>query len=443
MQNTPLPKPFPTWRFAAWTGLVFLAGLGLFYLFMQPQPSDLVLMCELTGATSLASILAAYAAARSGWMNRSPHLGWTLAGGYLLAGLLVFLNVYITARIMFTSTHDLILATILLAFATGIAVAVGFFLAGALTSRIRQMHAAAGRVAEGDLGIRLAISGRDEMAMLARSFNDMVAQLEEAERRQQELDTLRRDLVAWAGHDLRTPLTSIRVIVEALADGLVTEEETRARYLRTAQGEIQSLSRLIDDLFEMAQVDAGGLRLEREPGSLADLISDTLESFSELAKRQSIRLEGAVDPGVGPVVMDSRRIGRVLANLVGNAIRYTPAGGSVSIRAAPASGGVRVEVSDSGMGIAAQDAPYIFQRFYRGEKSRSRASGGAGLGLAIAKGIVEAHGGQIGFTSRPEGGTCFYFELPLGFGEYHLFNSVHARRARWHKPPRFPPPAPR
>lgn len=402
------------WRTAAVIGGVFLVGLGLFYLTMQPQAADLVLMCELTGATSLVSILAVYGAYRSGWINRSPHLGWTLAGGYLLAGLLVFLNVYITARIMFTSTHDLILATVLLVFATGIAVSVGFFLAGAVTSRIRQMHAAAHQVAAGDLGTRLAVSGRDEMAMLAQSFNEMVAQLQEAERQQHELDQLRRDLVAWAGHDLRTPLTSIRVIVEALADGLVTEETTRARYLRTAQGEIQSLSRLIDDLFEMAQVDAGGLRLEREPSSLADLISDTLESFSELAKRQSIRLDGAVAPGIGPVVMDSRRIGRVLANLVNNAIRYTPSGGSVSIQAQPVPGGVRVEVNDSGMGIAAQDAPYIFQRFYRGEKSRSRASGGTGLGLSIAQGIIEAHGGQIGFSSRADGGTSFYFNLPGG-----------------------------
>lgn len=402
------------WRTAAVIGGVFLVGLGLFYLTMQPQAADLVLMCELTGATSLVSILAVYGAYRSGWINRSPHLGWTLAGGYLLAGLLVFLNVYITARIMFTSTHDLILATVLLVFATGIAVSVGFFLAGAVTSRIRQMHAAAHQVAAGDLGTRLAVSGRDEMAMLAQSFNEMVAQLQEAERQQHELDQLRRDLVAWAGHDLRTPLTSIRVIVEALADGLVTEETTRARYLRTAQGEIQSLSRLIDDLFEMAQVDAGGLRLEREPSSLADLISDTLESFSELAKRQSIRLDGAVAPGIGPVVMDSRRIGRVLANLVNNAIRYTPSGGSVSIQAQPVPGGVRVEVNDSGMGIAAQDAPYIFQRFYRGEKSRSRASGGTGLGLSIAQGIIEAHGGQVGFSSRADGGTSFYFNLPGG-----------------------------
>jgi signal transduction histidine kinase len=218
--------------------------------------------------------------------------------------------------------------------------------------------------------------------------------------------------VAWAGHDLRAPLTSIRVILEALADGMVNDEDTRARYLRTAQGEIQSLSHLIDDLFEMAQYDAGGLRLEREPGSIADLISDTLESFSELAKRQSIHLEGAVAAGTGPVLMDSRRVGRVIANLVNNAIRYTPSGGSVTIQAMPVAGGVRVEVSDSGIGIASQDAPYIFQRFYRGEKSRSRASGGAGLGLAIAKGIVEAHGGQIGFSSRPGGGTCFYFNLP-------------------------------
>src|SRR5512140_2508534 len=400
------------WRFAGGILLAFLVGLALFYLSMSPQAEDLALMIELMGATALVSILATFAAYRSGWIARSPHLHWTLVGGYVLAGLLVFLNVYITARMMFTSQHDLVLASILLVFATGIAVSVGLFLAETVTTRIRQMHAAAGQVAAGNLATRLPEVGRDEMAVLAHSFNEMVAQLQETERKQQELELLRRELVAWAGHDLRTPLTSIRAIVEALADGMVSDEDTRLRYLRTAQADIQSLSHLIDDLFEMAQADAGGLQLNLEPGSISDLISDTLERFSAQAQRQGIHLEGS--PGqVDLVRMDMPRIGRVLSNLVGNALRHTPSGGQVTIRAHQEGAYVLVSVQDSGEGISPEDLPHVFERFYRGEKSRSRATGGAGLGLAIARGIVEAHRGTIGIESQVGVGTRVWFKIPV------------------------------
>jgi signal transduction histidine kinase len=184
------------------------------------------------------------------------------------------------------------------------------------------------------------------------------------------------------------------------------------RYLRTAQREIRSLSLLIDDLFELSQLEAGGLEMEVTPNSLSDLISDTIEAFSELAARQEVALEGSAVQGIDPVWMDAQQIGRVLSNLVSNGLRHTPAGGRVTIRAFPVESGVRVEVSDTGKGIDAQDLPFIFERFYRGEKSRSRATGGAGLGLAIAKGIVEAHRGEIGVESQQGKGACFFFILP-------------------------------
>jgi len=242
----------------------------------------------------------------------------------------------------------------------------------------------------------------------------MADQLRTAAQKQQELDHMRRDLIAWVGHDLQTPLASIRAIVEALADGVVDDPETASRYLHTAQRDIRSLSLLIDDLFQMAQLDAGGMPLEREPGSLSDLISDTLESFRELAARQGVRLDGSAEPGVDPVVMDVQRIGRVLNNLVGNALRHTPPGGWVQVCATRSTSGARVEVSDSGEGIAPEDLPHIFDRFYRGEKSRSRRKGGAGLGLAIAQGIVEAHGGTISAASDGPGkGSTFTILIPV------------------------------
>jgi signal transduction histidine kinase len=250
------------------------------------------------------------------------------------------------------------------------------------------------------------------MAQLADTFNLMAEQLEAAARKQQELDRLRRDLIAWIGHDLRTPLTSIRAILEALADGLVEDPETVQRYLRTAQTDVRALSRLIDDLFEMAQMDSGGLQLDRCENAIADLISDTIESFSELALRQAIHLTGNVEPGTDPVVMDAGRVGRVLTNLVGNALRYTPPGGQVEVSAHREPGCLLVQVVDNGEGIRPDEIPYVFDRFYRGEKSRNRATGGTGLGLAIARGIIEAHGGKIGIVSHPGKGTQVTFIIP-------------------------------
>ena len=223
---------------------------------------------------------------------------------------------------------------------------------------------------------------------------------------------MRADLIAWVSHDLQTPLTSIRAIVEALEDGVVDEPAMVKRYLRTAQRDVRSLSVLIDDLFQMAQLDTGGIPLDRAESSLSDLISDTLESFSELALRQGVKLEGSVDANVDPVTMDTQRIGRVLNNLIGNALRHTPTGGHVEIRARRTASGVEVSVSDTGDGIHAEDIPHVFESFYRGDKSRSRTTGGAGLGLAISRGIVQAHGGEITVHSKVGSGSQFIFTLP-------------------------------
>jgi signal transduction histidine kinase len=362
--------------------------------------------------TALLSGAAAFAAYRFGWFAYAPTVRWALLAGHALSSVLTFVNVWLTARLMFASPHDLALATILLIFAGGMAMALGYFLSSAVADRIRQVETAARRVADGDLAVRVPADGPDELASLARAFNRMAAQLQEAARRQQELDHLRADLIAWVGHDLQTPLASIRAIVEALADDVVDDPQTARRYLAAAQRDVRALSLLIDDLFQMAQIDAGGLQLERTPNSLGDLISDTLESFSTPAATQGVRLEGSVAPDVDPVTMDAARIGRVLSNLVANAVRHTPSGGRVGVQAHRAGGRVEVTVSDSGEGIRAEDLPLVFEQFYRGEKSRSRATGGSGLGLAIARGLVQAHGGDISVESRPGEGATFRFTLP-------------------------------
>ena len=240
----------------------------------------------------------------------------------------------------------------------------------------------------------------------------MAERLEAADQKQRDVERLRSDLVAWVGHDLQTPLSSIRAILEALADGMIEDPKAVQRYLKTAQRDVRSLSLLIDDLFQMAQIDAGGLQLDLAANSMGDLISDTLESFSALALRQGIELQGSAAADVDPVLMDAPRIGRVLNNLVGNALRHTPEGGGVTVCALRTPQGVTVSVTDTGEGIREEDIAHIFERFYRGEKSRSRATGGAGLGLAIAQGIVRAHGGDLTVESIPGQHTSFTFWIP-------------------------------
>ena len=399
-------------RLVMGTLLIVLVSLGIFKLLMAPPSGELALMALFLSITAFVSALAGYAAYRFGWINLSPTLRWTLLGGYALASVLTFFNVWFSAQLMFASPHDLLLAIVLLLFAGGIAMILGYFFSTTVTERIQSLKEAAEKIAEGDLETRVPVTGRDELSSLALTFNQMAEQLQAADRKQRELEGLRRDLVAWASHDLQTPLTSMRAILEALADGVVDEPEMVRRYLNTAQKDVMSLSALIDDLFQMSQLDAGGFPLHRANSSLGDLVSDTLESFSELAYRESVRLEGRVEPGVDPVQMDTQAIGRVLNNLIGNALRHTTAGGEIMVHARRTGQGVEVSVRDSGEGIRAEDLPHIFERFYRGEKSRNRGTGGAGLGLAIARGIVRAHGGDIRVESDIGKGTVFTFTIP-------------------------------
>lgn len=393
-----------TLRFILGVTAITLVSLAVFVLVMNPPISDLSKMALFLLITAIISSTIGYAAYRFGWMVKGSTLRWTLLVSYLISSILTFFNVWLTARLMFINQHDLLLAMVLLVFAGGMAMVLGYFLSSTITDRIFVLQNAANHLAEGNLDARVEVSGRDEVAQLSENFNRMAAQLQEAKQ-------MRADLIAWVGHDLQTPLTSIQAILEALSDGVVKDPETVQRYLVNAQREVRSLSILIDDLFQVAKLDAGGLTLSRAPNSLSDLISDTLESFSQVARKHDIRLTGEVEKRIDPVDMDAQYIGRVINNLVSNALRFTPAGGSVTISARREGPHVEVRVRDTGEGIPSQDLPYIFDSFYRGEKSRSRATGGAGLGLAIARGIVLAHGGDIQVESTPGEGTEFFFRI--------------------------------
>ena len=403
MKTTRIKLPL-TLRYALGVTGILLISLVIFVLIMNPPMVDFGLMALFLFITSIVSSVVGYAAYRLGWMAKVSTVRWTLLISYLISSVLTFFNVWLTARLMFASQHDLLLATVLLLFAGGMAMVLGYFLSSAITDRILVLQNAANRLAGGDLDARVEVSGRDEVAKLGENFNRMAAQIQESKQQ-------RADLIAWVSHDLQTPLTSVQAILEALSDGVVEDTDSIQRYLKTAQREVRSLSILIDDLFKVAKMDAGGLKLERAPISLSDLISDTLESFSHLAKSRNIILTGEVERKIDPVDMDARQIGRVLNNLVRNALRYTPSGGKVTLSARRLESKVEVCVRDTGEGIPEEDLPYIFESFYRGEKSRSRATGGAGLGLAIARGIIQAHGGEISVRSALGEGTKFIFTI--------------------------------
>ena len=390
--------------------ILTLSVIG-FYLVFNPPADEVWLITGFLLVTTVISAIAGYAAYRLGWMNRSPNIRTALLGSYALASLLTFINVWLTARLMFADQHDLLLGTVLLIFAGAIAMALGYLLSSSFLDRIQSIDKAARKIAGGNLSSRVPIEGRDELADLAKTFNHMASQLEEAAEQSQELEKLRKELIAWIGHDLQTPLTSISAIIEALADGMVPENETRQRYYETAKKSISTLSNLIDDMFQLAQIDAGGLALNYEFVSLSDLISDCLESYTEIAKHKDIELRGSVSPGIGEVEIDVRLINRVLNNLIDNALHHAQDKGYVEVIASQSVQKITVLVEDNGVGISSADLPHIFDQFYRGSKSQSDGARRTGLGLAISKGIVDAHGGNISVTSQP-GQTQFSFHIP-------------------------------
>jgi len=391
-----------------------LAFVLLALLVMRPPWSDLRLLALSSGVTALLSAGVGYLTHRAGLWRRLGGLSRTIILGYVLAAGLMLLNVWVTARLMFINKHDLALAGLLLLFASGISIAFGALLARVLSGAMGTIARATERISQGDFAVRVVDDGRDEVASLARAFNDMAGRLQRAEQETRRIEQARRNFLAWVSHDLRTPLTSLRAMIDALSEGVVADQETRARYLRQCQVEINAMSGLIDELFELSRLDAGEIRLELQQVSLGDLISDSIGSFRARAEARGVRIDGQVAAEVDPVRLAPREIGRVLHNLLENALRHTPAGGEIGVHAQRMGAAVLVAVVDSGEGVQPEDRERVFEPFFRGDASRARepGEGGAGLGLAIARGLVEAHGGRIWLESEPGRRTTVQFVLP-------------------------------
>ena len=400
----------------AWHALLMVGALVLALVVvavaLEPPRDDLILIGALLAVSGMASAVIGRAALRlsqdAPWGDISLRIAMVAVVGISLA----LVNIVFVAALMFLTRHDLALLLALLLFSLAAALPLALEMGRSLAGFIGELARGASRMAAGDLQVRVPVRGRDELAKLARTFNTMAAALEESMARQRDLERTRRELVAAVSHDLRTPLASVRASVEALLDGVVTDTTTVERYLRTVRAEVEHLASLIDDLFELSQMDAGALRLNLEETYLSDLVSDTLETLQPHAQQKQVVLAGEVDDEVPPVLADPRRLQRVLYNLVQNALRHTPADGTVLLETKDTGAEITVTVADGCDGLAEEERRRVFEPFYRGDRSRQRHGDGAGLGLSIAKGIVEAHGGRIWVEPGHGVGCRFSFALP-------------------------------
>jgi signal transduction histidine kinase len=310
-----------------------------------------------------------------------PTANLRLAGLALLSVALPLAAVSVSGTVMFSSGHDMTLLFVAAACSFS-AVFAGLVIARSITVPVRRLRSASQEIAAGSLTVRAPEDGPREIAELGAAFNEMAANLE-------KLFDVRRQLVVWASHDLRTPLASMQAMLEALEDGLVRPEE----YLGSLREQVRALSAIVDDLFELARIDAGVLTLELAEARLDPLVEACLRGIEPEARARQISLAADVD-GSPPVLCAPEKVERVLYNLLGNAVRHTPADGSVAVRVRPLAGEVCVTVEDTGSGFQAETVS------------------GSGLGLAIARGFVEHQGGRLWQENLPGGGARISFTLP-------------------------------
>jgi len=287
--------------------------------------------------------------------------------------------------------------------AIGMAVLLTVTLSRRMLAPIGILATAAGRLGKGDFSQRVSLHDRSELGTLAQSFNSMAAELERAEK-------LKRDMVADCAHELRSPLTNLRGYLEAIGDGLLKPDHETVQALEKQVG---ALSHLVDELRDLTLAESGQLELKRQPEDVARIIEQEVKAVQGTAAAAGILLKADVPHSLPPANIDHLRIAQVLRNLLDNAIAHTPGGGSIIVSASEQGNLLAVKVADTGEGIPADDIPFIFERFYRVDKSRARATGGSGLGLTIAKRLVESHGGTIEVHSEPGKGSVFTFTLPI------------------------------
>jgi two-component system sensor histidine kinase BaeS len=289
--------------------------------------------------------------------------------------------------------------------AMAVAIALSLILSRGVLAPLHSISLATQRIADGRYDERVPVRGSDELAQLASRFNQMAEKLDQVE-------TMRRRLIGDVSHELRTPLTAIKGSMEGLMDGVLSPSEETYQQIHA---EADRLNRLVDDLQELSRVEARAYELQIRPVDVSSLVRTITKRLSAQAESKRISLDFELAPDLPHVLADEDRTVQILVNLVGNAVQYTPEGGKIIIAAKQANDEIQFSVRDTGIGISSEHLPHIFDRFYRVDKSRSRrAGGGSGIGLTIARALVEAHGGKIWAESAGEGqGSTFKFTLPI------------------------------
>ncbi len=286
--------------------------------------------------------------------------------------------------------------------ATAVAIVLAVFMARTLARPLQELSHASRQMAQGNLQQTVPVRTQDELGELAAAFNQMSAELDQA-------NQARRQMTADIAHDLRTPLTVLSGYLEAMEDGTLAPTPAR---LALMQQEVQTLQQLVTDLRTLSLADTGKLALHKEPTSIADLLTQVHNTFVHQATQQEISLIVEAGADLPDILLDVARMRQVLGNLVSNALRYTPIGGTITLAANMMDDALRITITDTGSGISEADLPHIFNRFYRSDRSRQGEDGESGLGLAIAKSLVVAHNGNIAVTSPQGKGTTFTISLP-------------------------------
>ncbi|RIX46569.1 sensor histidine kinase [Paenibacillus nanensis] len=292
-----------------------------------------------------------------------------------------------------------------------------YLLARIITKRIllplKELNAAAEQIMNGNLDVEIRNRYHDEMGRFSSAFDIMRARLKESLDQQAAYERARNELIANISHDLRTPITSIRGYVEGLQDGIARDEQKVTRYLAVIKNKTDLLDRLIEDLFQFSQLESGQLMMDFRELDSQEFLEAMIAPFEMEFHDAAIVLNVERPFPSRPIQADSDRMAQVFENIIENAKKYAGKPAEITISTRDESDKIRIVIRDNGNGISEEDTPYLFERFYRGEKSRSRAFGGAGLGLAICKRIVEEHGGQIGVQSKPGAGAEFFLTLPV------------------------------
>jgi signal transduction histidine kinase len=367
---------------------------------------------ELSGIAAASALVATILGVSISRTLHHRSFATQIAGAACVALFACVVGVWVAARAMFVSDQELGALAVILVSATTVAAMTALFMGRRIGGSVETLLGDVRTVGDGAASLgqsreRLPI----ELARVRDELARSTLRLEESRQRERALDTSRRELIAWVSHDLRTPLAGIRALAEALEDRVVDDAETIARYHSALRIESDLLAGLIDDLFELSRTQAGVLRLEFERVSLRDLVSDALATAAPIAAAKGVHLEGRINDPVPELLASAPEVLRALRNILENAVRHTPADGTIIVDAGGHDDSAYVSIADSGGGIPPADLAHVFDAAFRGDHART-PGGGAGLGLAIARGLVEAHRGEIS-VCNDNGGARFTVTLPL------------------------------